>query len=126
MLPTRAISSRPLAASHLRRALHMMPPAWRPYKDSQDRQSLQPRSAENTKSARDDDLAGHGEAAFDPRKTRPESERAAAGAPLEATGANQELSKLMADERPRATKVLKGGRSAAGTAPKKGDPGRVS
>ncbi|KAM4062968.1 hypothetical protein HRG_010469 [Hirsutella rhossiliensis] len=136
MPSTLRISSRPLVSLAVRgRTIHSTPRAPRPYKDSQDRESLQPRSAENTKSGRDDELAGYGDAAFDPHKTKPEPEGRMAGArsdgnPLEASGANQELSKPRGDEKSKADRgagdeVRKGGRSGSGNAPKKGEPGRV-
>ena len=68
------------------------------YKDDQDRQSLKPRPSEGTKSGSDDEVAEKTDAAFNPAKTSPEAEkdsaaRASNGNPLEASGANQELSR---------------------------------
>ncbi|KAL7938480.1 hypothetical protein V8C35DRAFT_288187 [Trichoderma chlorosporum] len=108
-----------------------------PYKDSQDRQSLKPRSNNGTRSGRDDDVAAQKDAAFDPSKTdpTPESEAEVAGRgnetnPLNASGANQEFNKPMG-EGPEAhntgpgKETRKGGRSGGGSAPKKGKgPGR--
>ncbi|EHK23886.1 uncharacterized protein TRIVIDRAFT_26902, partial [Trichoderma virens Gv29-8] len=75
-----------------------------PYKDSQDRESLKPRSNNGTRSGRDDDVAAQKDAAFNPSKTdpTPESELEAAGRgnetnPLNASGANQEFSKPMGE-----------------------------
>lgn len=131
MSSTLRISSRSLVSLAGRgRTYHSTPPALRPYKDSQDRESLQPRSAENTKSGRDDELAGYGDAAFDPHKTKPESgaqtaEAESNGNPLNASGANQGLSKPRGDENSKADRgagheVRKGGRSGGGNETKNG------
>ncbi|KAG7286133.1 hypothetical protein NEMBOFW57_008436 [Staphylotrichum longicolle] len=74
------------------------------YKDDQDRQSLKPRRSEGTKSGSDDEVAEKTDAAFNPNKTSPEDEKASAannGNPLEASGANQEISKPQAPEEPQ-------------------------
>ena len=73
-----------------------------PYKDDMDRNSLKPRSTENTKSSSDAEASEHPDAAFNPNKTRPVEEKdtasqGAEGTPLEASGANQELSKPRGD-----------------------------
>jgi hypothetical protein len=112
-----------------------------PYKNSQDRETLDPRRPENTQSGRDDDVAQKPAAAFDPRKTRPEtSYRAAERAssadgedgsnPLQASGANQELSKPMGDEKSTqgtgpGEETRKGGASRRQSAPKKGDASKL-
>jgi hypothetical protein len=72
-------------------------------KDSQDRQSLDPRRSEGTKSGTDDQVAEKTDAAFNPKNTSPEGEKESAakasnGNPLEASGANQEFSKSQASE----------------------------
>ncbi|RYP63561.1 hypothetical protein DL770_009360 [Monosporascus sp. CRB-9-2] len=66
-----------------------------PYKDDMDRESLKPKAHENTQSGTDDQTAQNEDAAFNPDKTSPESERAAAGTgnepntnPLEESPAN--------------------------------------
>ncbi|EQL04013.1 hypothetical protein G6O67_008173 [Ophiocordyceps sinensis] len=127
-MPSTLRISRRLAALTTRgRTYHATPRALRPHKDSKDRES------EN--SGRDREMAGNSDAAFDPRKTRPESEGRTAEAwsnddPPEANGANQELSKPRGDERSKADRgagdqVRKGGRSGGGNTTKKGGPGRV-
>ncbi|PTB44046.1 uncharacterized protein TrAFT101_002604 [Trichoderma asperellum] len=103
-----------------------------PYKDSQDRESLKPRSNNGTRSARDDDVSDQKDAAFNPRKTDPESELEAAGRgnetnPLSASGANQEFNKPMGEGKSAhdtgpGKETRKGGRSGGGSAPKKGKP----
>lgn len=126
-VPSMLSSNRPL---HSSRTVH------RPYKDDQDRETLKPRSTENTKTGTDGGLADSA-AAFDPSKTRPESTYKAAepghnddtGNPLEASGANQELSKPMGDEKSSkgtgpGREVGKGGTSRKQSAPKKGKPGK--
>lgn len=93
-----------------------------PYKDDQDRDTLKPRSTEGTKSGADQDVA-EDSAAFDPSKTRPETERGAGGPELESSGANQEQSKPQGsnpDGKGAGKEVRKGGRSAGGSAPKAG------
>jgi hypothetical protein len=125
-------SSSSRVATIIIRPYHATPTLRHPYKDSQDRRSLRPGSSENTKSGRDDEVASNPDAAFNPHKTRPESEAAAASEgnetnPLEATGANQELSKPRGDEKAKASgpgkETNKGSaRSGFGAAPKRGDP----
>lgn len=116
------------SASHLR-PYHATTTLRFPYKDSQDRETLRPRSTQNTKSASDDDVAANVDAAFNPRKTSPEAEKKAAAAgnrsvnPLEASGANQGISKPHGDEKTSkgngpGKEVNKGGPSAGGSAPK--------
>jgi len=72
-------------------------------KDDKDRQSLNPRRSEGTKSGFDDEVAEKTDAAFNPKTTTPEAEKESAakasnGNPLEASGANQEFSKPQAAE----------------------------
>ncbi|KAF9876265.1 hypothetical protein CkaCkLH20_06208 [Colletotrichum karsti] len=93
-----------------------------PYKDSQDRNSLNPGSTEATKSGRDQDAAKDSQA-FDPSRTRPEEERAAGGEELESSGANQKQSKPQGtnpDKKGAGKEVKKGGKSKGGSAPKAG------
>lgn len=107
-----------------------------PYKDSQDRESLRPDVAENTTTARDSDIAEqHPETSFDPKTTSPEGEFQVAGKgskdgnPLEASGANQRLSKPQGDEKTSSKKghgeeTSKTGKpSRVSGAPKHGKPG---
>ncbi|TFB07158.1 hypothetical protein CCMA1212_000730 [Trichoderma ghanense] len=103
-----------------------------PYKNSQDRQSLKPGTNEGTRSGRDEDVAAQKDAAFNPSKTDPESEKEAAGRgnetnPLNASGANQEFNKPMGDtaqaqDTGPGKETRKGGRSGGGSGPKKGKP----
>ncbi|KAL6806592.1 hypothetical protein GGI42DRAFT_286898 [Trichoderma sp. SZMC 28013] len=108
-----------------------------PYKDSQDRQSLKPKSNNGTRSGTDDDVAAQKDAAFDPSKTKPtpESELETAGRgnetnPLNASGANQEFSKPMGEGKQAhdtgpGKETRKGGKSGGGSPPKKGKtPGK--
>jgi hypothetical protein len=68
------------------------------YKDDQDRESLKPRSKEYTRSGNDGDIASeHGDAAFNPDKTSPETEKDTAGADLEVSPANHDISKPQGD-----------------------------
>lgn len=122
-------------ASVTARAFHATTAPQLPYKDSQDRESLKPGSTEYTKSGRDDDASKNPDAAFNPNKTRPETEGATAGAgtqgnPLDASGANQELSTPTGNEKTPKTsgagkEVNKGGASGSGSGAKKGSPGKV-
>ncbi|KJZ69489.1 hypothetical protein HIM_11118 [Hirsutella minnesotensis 3608] len=135
MAPATRLAGRSLAS--LSRSFHGGRRALLPYKDSQDRDSLRPRSAENTKSGRDDDASGRTDddasgrtdVAFDGGKTDPESARAQGdGKPLNASGANQELSKPRGDERSgrdagAGVETNKGG--ASGNSQKQGRPGKV-
>ena len=87
----------------------------RPYKDDQDRQSLKPKPSEGTKSATDD-AAAQSDAAFDRHDTNPESEKQRAGKPLDASGANQDLSKPQGE----GDKEMKAGQGSDKTKPSKG------
>ncbi|KAI1319743.1 hypothetical protein F5Y16DRAFT_390558 [Xylariaceae sp. FL0255] len=90
---------RALTSHH--RFLHQTTPAQPPYKDDQDRESLKPKAHEYTQSGTDDETAAsHGDAAFNPKKTSPESakETAAEGAkqqdkgdPLESSPADHDF-----------------------------------
>lgn len=121
------------------RPLHTTARLRGPYKDSQDRESLRPVTNENTKSGRDEQVASeHADAAFDPNTTRPEEAAAQtrnktskkgpeAEDPLQASGANQDMSKPLGDEETvkktgAGKETSKGGTSEAGSAPKKGKP----
>ncbi|KAK3381341.1 hypothetical protein B0H63DRAFT_200805 [Podospora didyma] len=69
-----------------------------PYKDDQDRQSLNPRPSEGTKSGSDDEVAQHKDAAFNPDITSPEAEAESVAkdghsSVLDASGAYQNFSK---------------------------------
>src|SRR5687768_4892885 len=94
---------RPAASLPLRRPYTTTTALRRPYKDDQDRESLSPRSTENTKTGSDQEVAGADpDAAFNPNKTSPEEATKAAddgakGNALEGSGANQELSKPRGD-----------------------------
>lgn len=94
-----------------------------PYKDDQDRNTLKPRSTEGTKSGRDDDVAKNSEA-FDPSRTRPETERQGGGPELDVTGANQDVSKPQGDKPGgkggAGKETRKGGKSGSGSTPKAG------
>ncbi|KAJ4263937.1 hypothetical protein NW762_005975 [Fusarium torreyae] len=120
------------------RPLHTTTRLRMPYKHDQDRESLRPVVNENTKSGKDEQVASeHADVAFDPNTTRPEeaadktrektkSKGREGEDPLNASGANQELSTPMGDEKTIKTKgagdeISKGGSSGGGSAPKKGD-----
>ncbi|KAL3956430.1 hypothetical protein ACCO45_009276 [Purpureocillium lilacinum] len=107
-----------------------------PYKDSQDRETLRPRTAEHTATGRDDDVAGaHPDAAFNPSKTRPETERRTAAAEEEKqNGGKGARARWRARLRTRSSasrgamsvRTRTGelaGRSGAGSPPKKGEVG---
>ncbi|RMJ09061.1 hypothetical protein BHE90_012281 [Fusarium euwallaceae] len=124
------------------RPLHTTARLRGPYKDSQDRESLRPVTNENTKSGRDEQVASeHADMAFDPNMTRPEeaaaqtrrktSKKGPEGEdPLHASGANQDISKPLGDEKTikktgAGKETSKGGASQEGNAPKKGKPKKV-
>ncbi|KAM0202172.1 hypothetical protein ACHAPA_000165 [Fusarium lateritium] len=108
------------------------------YKHDQDRESLRPVANENSKSGTDEAMSSeHADVAFDPNTTRPEdaaektrkkseSKGREGEDALHASGANQEISKPMGDEKSIKTKgagkeISKGGSSGGGSAPKDGD-----
>ncbi|KAG6000430.1 hypothetical protein E4U21_005472 [Claviceps maximensis] len=128
-LPRLRITSLPPRLYHAHcahRAYRASPRLRIPYKDAQDRESLNPQSAEQTKSARDNDTAESApKTAFqkggnEPGKARGRaSEEVDGGAdPLGASGANQELSKPQGDEGGKkhgaGKEIQKGGRSGGG------------
>lgn len=109
-----------------------------PYKDDQDRESVKPKSVEGGTSATDEATADT-DAAFDPSKTSPEEQHAAAdqqtgnsgkdsGNPLDSSGANPETSKnnVAADGGPEMNETTKdeSGKkvSGHGSPQKKGKP----
>ncbi|UNI16871.1 hypothetical protein JDV02_003268 [Purpureocillium takamizusanense] len=100
------------------------------YKDVQDRHTLSPRSDEHTKSATDDDVAALLDTAFGSNQPRPdkiivsaEIESKGKPNPLEASGANPEISKPRGDERAEQYKVVveKAEKSHVGGTPGKGE-----
>jgi hypothetical protein len=110
------------------RPLHSTNVSRQPYKDDQDRESLKPRSKENTRSSSDGEIAeSHGDAAFNPNKTSPEEAKDTAGAdtegnPLEVSGANQEMSKPQGDKAEGESRGGEGAgkqRASGGVTPKK-------
>ncbi|KAH8159652.1 hypothetical protein CIB48_g8592 [Xylaria polymorpha] len=117
--------------SHTSRLLHQASVARMPYKDDMDRESLKPKAHENTQSGTDDETAAqHGDAAFDPDKTAPETEKnaVAQGAaqknkdnPLDASPADHDFAAggdARGEGRPQQSGKSK--RSGGGDAPKAG------
>ncbi|KAK1988116.1 hypothetical protein LZ30DRAFT_777128 [Colletotrichum cereale] len=94
------------------------------YKDTQDRESLNPSATEGTKTGRDSDVA-HEEGAFDPSTTRPAAEKDEAGGALDVSGANQAASKPQGDKADgdggAGKETRKGGKSSRSSAAKDGD-----
>lgn len=98
-------------------------------KDSQDKDSLKPRSTEYSKSG-SDDAAAHSDAAFNPSKTSPEAAEktseaegkgeAAEGDPLNASPGNPDISKPNDSEVGGASQGTRKGTSGGGSAPKSG------
>ncbi|WXC59047.1 hypothetical protein SNK03_004937 [Fusarium graminearum] len=120
------------------RPLHTTARRQMAYKHDQDRESLHPTANENSKSGTDEQMVSeHADVAFDPNTTRPEEaaektrKKTKSKGPegedaLHASGANQEISKPLGDEKTTKTKgageeIAKGGSSGRGSAPKKGD-----
>ena len=104
-----------------------------PYKDDMDRESLKPKTHENTQSGTDDQVAEYTEAAFDPHKTDPDSERAAAAredrsqpghaSPIDESAANRDFAAnttgAREDRHPGTAGAEPQKPSAGGSAPKK-------
>jgi hypothetical protein len=121
---------RPLAA----RNYHATPISRLPYKDSQDKDSLSPRSSEHVKSTTDDGAAQLDKAAYKPGEASPEEalNESSDSAnqrdnPLDFSGANQELSKPRGDEKSSndigpGTEQSNSGKASgkSGSSPKKG------
>ncbi|KAK1689059.1 hypothetical protein BDP55DRAFT_725886 [Colletotrichum godetiae] len=98
------------------------------YKDTQDRESLNPASNEGTKTGRDTEVA-HEKEAFDPSTTRPNGEQNEDSGTLDVSGANQAASKPQGDNpgqgKGKGAGEKEGGggggrSSGAGSAPKAG------
>ncbi|KAG6005422.1 hypothetical protein E4U43_000587 [Claviceps pusilla] len=135
--PPRLPRTTSLLRARVHRAYHPSPLVRIPYKDAQDRQSLKPQSAEQTRSARDDDAASSApqtafqEGGNEPGEARRRaSEEADGGAdPLGVSGANQELSKPQGDEGGKkhgaGKEIRKGGRSRGGDGGKKNKKGHM-
>ena len=90
-----------LTPASVQSSFHSSPISRRPYKDDQDRQSVKPKSTEDSLSGTHDEAA-KSDAAFDPSTTRPENEKAQAekgpgGNPLETSGADHGKSKPLGE-----------------------------
>ncbi|KAK1969361.1 hypothetical protein LZ32DRAFT_603531 [Colletotrichum eremochloae] len=114
--PVAATRSRTFAGAAVRRLA---------YKDTQNRESLNPSGTEGTKTGRDSDVA-HEDGAFDPSTTRPGSEKdEAGGGSLDVSGANQAASKPQGDKATGDSgpgrETRKGGKSSGSSAAKAGD-----
>jgi hypothetical protein len=78
-----------------RRHLHASAPSLLAYKNTQDRNSINTDRGEDTQSGRTSDVVSRDDAAFNPSRTSPASERDAAhdnGNPLDVSGANPDVS----------------------------------
>jgi hypothetical protein len=114
-----------LHPSTLPRPFTTTSPATYPRKHAQDRDSLKPESTEYSKSGTDDAAAQNPDAAFNPKKTRPEEETAAAGEggegnPLDVSPGNEKVSRPRGSEEGGAQKGVRKGASGGGSAPKAG------
>ncbi|KAI0553942.1 hypothetical protein F4679DRAFT_580111 [Xylaria curta] len=120
-----------LLPSHTSRLLHQTAVSRIPYKDDMDRESLKPKAHEYTQSGTDDETAAqHGDAAFSPNKTSPETEKKAAAqsaaqknkqSPLDASPANHSFAEggeAKGEGQPQQSGKSK--RSGSGDAPKAG------
>ncbi|KAH6648007.1 hypothetical protein BKA67DRAFT_662744 [Truncatella angustata] len=110
-----------------RRGLRTTAPARMAYKDDQDRESLKPKAHEYTQSGTDEGAAAQSDAAFNPDKTSPETERQTAGAgrgegnELESSPANKEFAHGGAANDEDTTKTSKGSKKSSGSgSPAKG------
>ncbi|KLU88629.1 hypothetical protein MAPG_07614 [Magnaporthiopsis poae ATCC 64411] len=95
--------TRPASAAQRTSQYHWTSAARLPYKDDQDRESLKPKAQEYVKGDKGgDDAAAHkDDAAFNPDKTNPETEKDTAGNgsnPLEFSPANKDLSAVKEQE----------------------------
>ncbi|KAI1095578.1 hypothetical protein F5B19DRAFT_308819 [Rostrohypoxylon terebratum] len=78
------------------RQVHQSSALRAPYKDDMDRESLKPKSHEYTQSGTDEEVASKQDAAFNPHKTDPETEKKAGaeesnGNPLDVSPADKDL-----------------------------------
>ncbi|KZZ94272.1 hypothetical protein AAL_05239 [Moelleriella libera RCEF 2490] len=125
--------TRPLRVGALAlRPYHTTPPTRRPYKDSQDRESLKPEANEYTRSGRDTDVTKDDPHAAFGQDGAKSPEAAKGDDPLQASPANQELSKPQDSKESggehtsgAGKEIRKGGRSGGGAAPKKGHAGKT-
>ncbi|KAI1211262.1 uncharacterized protein F4807DRAFT_30226 [Annulohypoxylon truncatum] len=110
-----------LAAS---RQVHQSSALRAPYKDDMDRESLKPKSHEYTQGGTDEDVATKQDAAFNPNKTDPDTEKKAAaeesnGNPLEESPANKDFAEASrGKEEDKRTGGQKKKASGGGNAPK--------
>ncbi|KAI1758276.1 hypothetical protein F4782DRAFT_524972 [Xylaria castorea] len=101
--------------SHTSRLLHQTAVSRIPYKDDMDRESLKPKAHEYTQSGTDDETAAqHGDAAFNPDKTSPETERETA-----AEGAAQKNKQSPLDASPADHNFAKGGEAGGERRPQR-------
>jgi len=98
-----------------------------PRKDSQDKDSINTEATEYSKSGTDDAAARNEDAAFDPSKTDPQTEKDTAGEgneesgnPLDVSPANPEVSKPRDRQEGGAEKAAGGKKQSGGGSPKKG------
>lgn len=109
------------------RQIHQSP-ALRAYKDDMDRESFKPKTHEYTQSGTDEEVAAKDDAAFNPNKTDPETEKKAAAAesngnPLDESPADKdfaEAGKSSAEDKTHGEQKTQA--SGGGSAPKKGKP----
>lgn len=100
-----------------------------PYKDSQDRESLKPRTNEYTRSGHDHDIVNdHPDIAFnadqpEPEKAASRSSKESNGNPLGVSGANMDVSKP-AEQKGAGKETRKGGASRGRSSQKKGTPAK--
>lgn len=119
----------PCGLTQSRRPFHSSTATAFPYKDTQDRESLNPSGTEGTKTGRDSDVArDNPDAAFNPNKTSPETEKRTADEKLDVSGAAHDVSKPQGDEKTSGgngspvKEIGKGGKSSGASPPKKGKP----
>ena len=128
LLSQRAAVHRPLTLQSAQACwVHRTAVLHRPYKDDQDRESLKPKVAEDTRSGTNDEVASMDDAAFNPAKTRPEQAKETAGRetgsgtnPLEFSGANKDMASATADPVPAQDGKKNKGQISAGSGQKSG------
>ncbi|KAI0009231.1 hypothetical protein F4779DRAFT_617805 [Xylariaceae sp. FL0662B] len=107
------------------RQIHQSTTQSTPYKDDMDRESLKPRAHENTQAGTDEQVAHNPDAAYNPNKTDPETEKEAAGAenngnPLNGSPANKEFATANQGSPEDKRRGGTAKRSSVGNPPKKG------
>ncbi|KAI1100593.1 hypothetical protein F4804DRAFT_336065 [Jackrogersella minutella] len=110
------------------RQIHQSPALYAPYKDDMDRESFKPKTHEYTASGTDEEVASKKDAAFNPDKTHPDTEKKAAaeesnGNPLNESPANKDFAEASGGKHEYGSPSGQKKASGGGSPPKAGKTG---